>query len=621
MAGSIFDAFDEAKRKSKNKAASNADAKPLNANQKKDQAKVRGTLHAKTREVDLLQSSGKDISTPLSSEKEDQRPPEKTNRRRDRRDRKSAGNGPVIASLLPGAPRLPEKRKLQKPPLVITVPRYPHLRESKTVRATPPVPATVLTIEPRANLIWSGGYQDSLPLLKLDESNGIPEQMPGPLGRDRELVIGLDFGTSCVKVVVGDRGASKAYAVPFLDTLGVNVYLLPSRLFEQSGAFSLSDGADVHRDLKLRFLANPTSSDLQEILVGFLALVIRRSRAWLFAAHADTLTKRKILWKLVLGRAVDRVQHDHVNQVMTDVLKAAWAIAGSPGVVDRLVCRRELTNCRASQLAGTDPPEISVVPELAAQIYGFVKSRQFDPRAKNFYLFVDVGAGTVDVSLFRVKPNENGTWDFSLFTSVVEPNGVMNLHRTRLDWWRQQLSKIPSAKSETLLKKIEDINSPTEQTQPIPEKYQGYFKGLQVVYSGGALSPDDMFYANRLVSQVRGQGIHRTVQSKIVGRVDLDHLPFFLCGGGARLPLYRNIASALDQAPEFRWLKAHRRELGIPSELDAPGLAQIDYDRLSVAFGLSFVDVGTVAIAQAMPSISQRSKVDWRSGYPDKDVC
>jgi len=77
----------------------------------------------------------------------------------------------------------------------------------------------------------------------------------------------------------------------------------------------------------------------------------------------------------------------------------------------------------------------------------------------------------------------------------------------------------------------------------------------------------------------------------------------------------------LDQAPEFKWLKARRRELGIPGELEAPGLAQVDYDRLSVAFGLSFVDVGTVAVAQAMPKLAQNTKVDWRSGYTGKDVC
>jgi hypothetical protein len=318
---------------------------------------------------------------------------------------------------------------------------------------------------------------------------------------------------------------------------------------------------------------------------------------------------------------VDRVQNDRVGQLMADMLNAAWAVAGSPGEVHRLTCNRELAMHRGGHLVRNDSPEVSVVPELAAQIYGFVKSRQFDPRAKNFYLFVDVGAGTVDVSLFRVKPNEYGTWDFSLFTSVVEPNGAMNLHRARLDWWRQQLSKSPDAYSEALLNRIDAIKSPTEQTQPIPEKYTGYFRGLQVQYSGGALSPDDMFYMNRLVTQVRGQGIHRTVQKRIVGKIDLDHLPFFLCGGGARLPLYRDIASDLDQAPDFKWLKAHRRELGIPSELEAPGLAQIDYDRLSVAFGLSFVDVGTVAIAKAMPSVRQSSTVDWRSGYTDKDVC
>ena len=530
----------------------------------------------------------------------------------------------IITSLLPDAERREREKMLQRKRPWTPPPELPIKKQSKSVLKPVfvlPPKKTVLKVEPGADLIWISGYHDSFQLLSVDESNRVPEQMPGPLGRDRELVVGLDFGTSCVKVVVGDRGASKAYAVPFLDAPGVNAYLLPSRIFEQSGAFSLSRGADVHRDLKLRFLGNPTSSHLQETLVGFLALVIRRCRAWLFAAHADTLANRNILWKLVLGRAVERSKNDQVGHLMADILNAAWQVAGGPGVVDRVACNRGLALHREGQTVRHDSPEVSVVPELAAQIYGFVNSRQFDPRAKNFYLFVDVGAGTVDVSLFRVKPNEYGTWDFSLFTSIVEPNGAMNLHRARLDWWRQQLSKLPNAHSEMLLKKIDAIKSPTEQTQPIPENYLGYFKGLQVEYSGGALSPDDMFYMDRVVSQVRGQGIHRTVQSKMVGRIDLDHLPFFLCGGGARLPLYRNIASALDQAPEFKWLKAHRRELGIPSELDAPGLAQIDYDRLSVAFGLSFVDVGSVAIAKAMPSIKQHSKVDWRSGYADKDVC
>lgn len=360
---------------------------------------------------------------------------------------------------------------------------------------------------------------------------------------------------------------------------------------------------------------------LNDRLVGFLALVIRRCRAWLFAKHAGTLANRTILWKLVLGRAVDRARSDQVGNLMSSILHAAWMVAGGVGEVNRGACGRELSKHRFGKGAGDPCVEVSVVPELAAQIYGFVQSRQFDPRAKNFYLFVDVGAGTVDVSLFRVKPNEYGTWDFSLFSSIVEPNGAMNLHRARLDWWQQQLSTLPGTQGEELLKAIDIFKSPTEQTLPIPEKYTGYFKGVSVGYSGGSLSPDEMFYRNRLVAQVRGQAIHRTVQQKIVGKIDLDELPFFLCGGGARHQLYSAIGSELDNAPDFKWLKAHRRELGIPSELEAPGLAQIDYDRLSVAFGLSFVDVGTVAIAKAMKSLGRRSNIDWRAGYTDKDLC
>lgn len=530
----------------------------------------------------------------------------------------------IIPSLLPETERREYERmqRLKRPWTPLPQPPVkPKAKSGPKAVAKLPIKETVLKIEPKAEFIWSSDYQDAFQLLRGDESDGIPVQMPGSLGRDRELVIGLDFGTSCVKVVVGDRGASKAYAVPFLDTQGVNAYLLPSRVFEQNGIFSLLKGADVHRDLKLRFLAKPTSSELQETLVGFLALVIRRCRGWLFMAHAETFAHRNILWKLVLGRAVDRVKNDHVRQLMLNILNAAWVVAGCSGSVNRSSCKQELTKQKSAPTFGFDSPEISVVPELAAQIYGFVNSRQFDPRAKNIYLFIDVGAGTVDVSLFHVKRNEYGKWDFSLFTSIVEPNGTINLHRRRLGWWRQQLSKMPEEPCARLLGAIDDIVMPTEQTQPIPATYLGYFLGVDVQYSGGALSPDDEFYASQFVAQVRGRGIHRTVQTVHVKREDLDHLPFFLSGGGARLPLYKKIASALDQAPEFKWLKAHRRELGIPSELEAPGLAQVDYDRLSVAFGLSFVDVGTVAVAQAMPKLVQTTKVDWSSSYTSKDDC
>ena len=533
----------------------------------------------------------------------------------------TASDGLVIKSLLPGARRMDKKKSKLKPPLVFKVPRYPYIQTSRPAKPPKPPSEIRLKISPDADLIWDAGFQTAFQLLKIDELEGIPEQFTGQAGLGRDLVMGLDFGTSSVKLVLGDRGAGKAYAVPFVAAAGVNAYLLPSRVFETNGVFSLSPGATAHRDLKLRFLAKSFDINLQETLVGFLGLVIRRCRAWLFREHADSFANRTVLWKLVLGRAIDRTMNDEVGQVMGRILAAAWTVAGEAGAICRTACTKALLSLQGQSEFNSEAVEVSVVPELAAQIYGFVMSRQFDLKAKNFYLFVDIGAGSVDVSLFRVKSTDMGTWDFSLFTSVVEPNGVINLHRVRLEWWRQQLVTDIDDVAGKLNEKLQNIHNPTEQTLPIPAHYDGYFRGVKAEFFGDSVSPDEHFYLNRLVSQVRGQGIHKPVNSRIVGRVDVANLPFFLCGGGSRLPLYKDLSNALHRAPDFQWLQAHRRELGVPNDLVAPGLPQADYDRLSVAYGLSFVDVGDVAVAQAMPIIESVGLVDWRSNFHDKDQC
>jgi hypothetical protein len=119
---------------------------------------------------------------------------------------------------------------------------------------------------------------------------------------------------------------------------------------------------------------------------------------------------------------------------------AAWAAAGESG---------DSNGYRDPDSAGADLKldetaagvEVTVVPEIAAQIYGFVASNSFDKQAPNIYLMADVGSGTVDSSLFRVKQGKGGRWDFEFYTSVVEPNGVSNLHRHRVNWWTDVLAK------------------------------------------------------------------------------------------------------------------------------------------------------------------------------------
>ena len=60
------------------------------------------------------------------------------------------------------------------------------------------------------------------------------------------------------------------------------------------------------------------------------------------------------------------------------------------------------------------------------------------------------------------------------------------------------------------------------------------------------------------------------------------------------------------------WLKATPRVLHLPSDLEAPGVIQAEYDRLSVAYGLSFLDVGKIVKKIPPPLVPQDEAPAWR---------
>jgi hypothetical protein len=136
-------------------------------------------------------------------------------------------------------------------------------------------------------------------------------------------------------------------------------------------------------------------------------------------------------------------------------------------------------------------------------------------------------------------------------------------------------------------------------------------------FFGNAVNPDEEFFVKRLESQVLGKGVMQIVSSHMVGWTDIKNLPFFLCGGGSRLMLYRKLIDSLERPDQ---LQARLSKLAIPEFLEAPGLPPSDYDRLSVAYGLSFVNVGQIVFAKPM-SVTQKRKEEYGSEFIDKDQC
>jgi hypothetical protein len=262
--------------------------------------------------------------------------------------------------------------------------------------------------------------------------------------------------------------------------------------------------------------------------------------------------------------------------------------------------------------------QVDVVPEIAAQIYGFVTSHTFDRSAPNRYLLVDIGAGTVDSSLFRVKPGRGRKWEFEFYTAVVQPHGASNLHVHRINWWQAVLSDATEAKP--VVADLERGKFATDFEGSLPGAYGDYVAGVRIVHPGEASSdPDKDFLTRRVVKQVRGETVFRTWKDRLLPEADLAGIPLFLCGGGSRMSLYQRIEDHLKLQSGHSWLYAERWILGFPADLECEGPIEADYDRLSVAYGLSRLDVGRVVQAAPMPKIATPAQEPWTDRYVDKD--
>ena len=153
------------------------------------------------------------------------------------------------------------------PAKVVVQREAPNSSTSRTVAPPPiasPLPQPAIQFAPGAKCLVAH-YLDA-PRAAADYGNvmGTQVQLATAQSDDvHDVTIGLDFGTSTVKVVVTDASLEQSFAVPLCAGDAFDRYLLPSRVVERSVgmgdelseiAFSLRDGGMVHRDLKLGLL-------------------------------------------------------------------------------------------------------------------------------------------------------------------------------------------------------------------------------------------------------------------------------------------------------------------------------------------------------------------------------
>ena len=104
------------------------------------------------------------------------------------------------------------------------------------------------------------------------------------------------------------------------------------------------------------------------------------------------------------------------------------------------------------------------------------------------------------------------------------------------------------------------------------------------------------------------------------GTREWANLPFLLCGGGRSIGLYNRFIKFVNSPNSSTSL--HLREIPMKkaANLDGTGIGQEEYQRLSVAYGLSFLDIGEVITPDMFPCPPHRpNRPDITDAYIGKE--
>lgn len=407
-----------------------------------------------------------------------------------------------------------------------------------------------------------------------------------------ELVIGLDFGTSCTKVVIGDPGwQGKFYAVPFGNASEeLSTWLHPTRLRGEA-------------NLKMRLMDAPGDMMVQNLIACYLAEVIRHCCQWFGKNAPARYEHARKTWKLNLGFPGKSTgtgsELEQAYRTCAELAVQLASLQGAPTPADAERLRSEPKKTEAI----AEPSPIELYPEIAAQLTGYIKS----PFAHHGpLLLVDVGAGTLDVSTLIIHGQQH-TDNISFFMCDVQPLGTLRLHQARTNAMneamtgcvRSQLMELQDGLTAIPERWDQMTNARSEEAEPCRIAFDTISQSW-ISQSIGAALP--------CLTRFR-QHLRDTHDA-----VDYDpwpgHLRLFLTGGGSRCSLFKKCFAAgrleREMLPFTHWHYDYhqRHEAGqglkleaipCPNNLQWPDELHDHFDRLSVAYGLA---QGTLDLAQ-----------------------
>lgn len=446
----------------------------------------------------------------------------------------------------------------------------------------------------------------------------------GAGGEICDVVIGLDFGTSCTKVVIRTpyHYGGRAFAVPFDAGHATCKYLLPSALWLDGDRVALprTKNASLLRDIKLHLMKPDAVPEIngrgtskrheaKAVAVSFLALTLRTAREW-FLNHQQTLYgKYRLRWTLNIGLPSGDFADTTLCNVYDEIARAAWCLSVTKAPPTLSQAQEMLSHPENCDHVPEEawPDDISSIPEVAAEVAGYARSRM---RQEGLHMLVDVGASTLDVCGFILHETDEGD-GYALLTSDVKVLGATILYQHRVSGVRRAV--------DDHMARLWDEYDPVSAMSDDPLAYAPCHDAI-----GSSIEEFDKKYQTAC-----RQMIWKTiVDLKTKRDPNSDRwrtaMPLFMSGGGSAMRFYQQSLDLIsDHLRSFYQGCSGIRRLSLakPDNLDAV-VDDHTYHRLAVAWGLSFpeTDIGEVSRPDDIRDIDPKEVIDWRKGFISKEM-
>lgn len=430
-----------------------------------------------------------------------------------------------------------------------------------------------------------------------------------------DLVVGLDFGTSCTKIVFRDPYRHRrGFAVPFGSAAhSSSPYLLPSTLWiDGDGEVSLTEinGGWYLRDIKHHLMQNEPvgvvggdsddrSFDPRHVAVAFLATALRECRRWFLDKHDVIYGNYTLDWQMNLGLPSADFADERLCKDYLRLAAAAWHLSLSR----RPVRIRDAEQAYHEVAVETDEGEggvsayadcgdgdsalIHLIPEVAAEVAGYARSHM---REEGLHVLVDIGATTLDVCSFILHEKDDDDC-YELLTADVRELGAMVLHHGRVALVSEHLPQ----HGETMWQACDPIvpvpNNPGRylpRTLPVTQRRQL----LKTLREG------DIEYRKDVKQALWRTLVDLKTKRDPNSRRWKEQLPVFIAGGASRMPFYRKAVEVISREVQRMYSPCEGiRQLALakPEGLEIE-VGDAMFYRLAVAWGLSYpeTDIGAV---------------------------